>query len=141
VTDHNPSEAHAARPLPAFRFHVIWGTAHLSFQEVSGLGADTQAIEAATGPPATAGQLTMKTGIYVGSEDISQWLTSTQDAADQSNDVTIELLDESRKPLMAWTLANPHPAKIEGASGPSGHHEVAIERLQIAHDGLVLANR
>ena len=50
--------------------------------------------------------------------------------------VTISLLDEGRAPTMVWTLANAWPTKITGTDLKSDGNEVAVESIEIAHEGL-----
>jgi len=54
--------------------------------------------------------------------------------------VTISLLDEAGAATMVWTLTNAWPAKITGTDLKSDGNEVAIESIEIAHEGLTIAN-
>lgn len=54
--------------------------------------------------------------------------------------VTISLLDEEGKPAMVWTLTNAWPTKITGTDLKAGANEAAIKTLEIAHEGLTIAN-
>jgi len=54
--------------------------------------------------------------------------------------VVIQLLDESAKPTMTWTLTNAWPTKITGTDLKSDANEVAVESLELAHEGLTIAN-
>ena len=54
--------------------------------------------------------------------------------------VTISLLDEAGKPTMVWTLANAWPTKITGTDLKAEGNEVAIETIEIVHEGLTIAN-
>ena len=55
--------------------------------------------------------------------------------------VTIQLLDESGSPTMTWTLANAWPIKITGSDMKSDANELAVETLELAHEGLTVKNR
>ena len=65
-------------------------------------------------------------------------LTATMPAGRLS--VTISLLDEARKPTMIWTLTNAWPTKICGTDLKSDGNEVAIESIEVAHEGLKIEN-
>ena len=54
--------------------------------------------------------------------------------------VVIKLLDESGSPTMTWTLTNAWPTKITGTDLKSEANEVAVETLELAHEGLTIAN-
>ena len=54
--------------------------------------------------------------------------------------VTISLLDEAGYPTMVWTLANAWPTKITGTDLKSAGNEVAVESIEIVHEGLSIAN-
>lgn len=54
--------------------------------------------------------------------------------------VTIQLLDEQGSPTMSWTLTNAWPTKVTGTDLKSGTNEVAIESMELAHEGLTIAN-
>ena len=54
--------------------------------------------------------------------------------------VTISLLDEGGNATMVWTLTNAWPTKITGTDLKSEGNEVAIESIEIVHEGLTIAN-
>jgi phage tail-like protein len=54
--------------------------------------------------------------------------------------VTISLLDEAGAPTMVWTLTNAWPTKITATDLNAEGNEVAIESIDIAHEGLTIAN-
>ena len=54
--------------------------------------------------------------------------------------VTISLLDETGAGTMVWTLANAWPTKITGTDLKSDGNEVAIETIEIVHEGITIEN-
>ena len=54
----------------------------------------------------------------------------------QRRNVTITLLDEQRQPVLRWLLRNAWPVKIEVPALNATGNEVAIETLELAHEGL-----
>jgi len=139
-------------PLPKFSFSVDWGsTQNLAFQEVTGLDAETQIIEyrAGNSPVYSTikmpgikkyGNITMKKGIFVKDNNFFAWYSSIKMNTIARITVIIKLLDESGKPTMTWTLTNAWPTKVTGTDLKSDGNEVAIESIEIAHEGLTIAN-
>ena len=54
--------------------------------------------------------------------------------------MTIKLLDENAGTTMSWVLLNAWPTKITSPDLKSDGNEVAIETIEIAHEGLTIAN-
>ena len=140
-------------PMPKFRFTVDWGTIaqNIAFQEVSGLEAETQIIEYRASKSAQVstikmpgiakyGNVTMKRGIFVKDNSFWNWYNQIKMNTIKRQTVTIKLLDESGKPTMVWTLTNAWPTKITGTDLKSDGNEVAVDTIEIAHEGLTIAN-
>ena len=53
--------------------------------------------------------------------------------------VTISLLDEAGSPTIVWTLVDARPTKITGTDPASDANEVAIETIEISHEGIEIA--
>lgn len=134
-------------PLPAFHFQVEWGGQRIGFSEVSGLNVEVQAIEYRDGASPVYsvqkmpgmpkyGNITCKRGIVAKDNEYAEWLTTIQLNQAERRDVTISLLNESHQPVMVWKARNAFPVKIEGPGLKSTGNEVAIESLEIAHEGL-----
>jgi phage tail-like protein len=79
--------------------------------------------------------VTLKRGI-TGSAALYEWWTSARDGQVQRRNVTITLLDEQRQPVLRWLLRNAWPVKIEGPALNATGNEVAIESLELSHEGL-----
>jgi len=140
-------------PLPKFRFTVDWGTDQkdIAFQEVTGLEAETQVIEYRHGNSpvfstikmpgiAKYGNVTMKKGTFVNDNTFWTWYHQIAMNTIKRIDVIIKLLDETGKVTMMWTLANAWPTKIQGTDLKSDGNEVAVETIEIVHEGLTVAN-
>ena len=54
--------------------------------------------------------------------------------------ITISLLDEAQSVAMSWTLLNAFPVKITVTDMKSDANEVAIESIELAHEGLSISN-
>jgi len=139
-------------PLPKFYFSVDIDTQkNLAFQEVSGLETETQAIEyrasnskqfSTIKMPGIAkfGNVTLKKGIFVKDNNFWAWYSQIKMNTIKRITVVIKLLDESGNPTMTWTLQNAWPTKIQGTDLKSDGNEVAIETIEIVHEGIVIAN-
>ena len=140
-------------PLPKFYFSVNFGTSlqSVSFQEVSGLDTEAQIIEyrqnnspvfAPIKMPGIAkyGNVTLKKGIFTKDDDFWDWYNQIKMNTIQRHTITINLLDENGAPTMTWTLSNAWPTKITGTDLKSDGNEVAVETLELAHEGLTIKN-
>ncbi len=54
--------------------------------------------------------------------------------------VVIQLLNETGKPTMSWTLNNAWPTKITSTDMKSDGNEAAIDTIEIAYETLVIKN-
>ena len=144
------SQSQTIWPLPSFHFQVEWDSNVMLFQEVSGLSSETQVIEYRHGDTAFSpikmpglkkyGNVTMKKGVVASDSTFWAWYNSINMNTIKRETVTIKLLDESGKPTMVWTLANAWPTRITGTDLKAEGNEVAIETLEIAHEGLTVVN-
>lgn len=136
-------------PLPVFHFEVNWGGTNLGFSEVSGLVFETQAIEYRDGVSKEYqvikmpgipkfGNLTLKRGMVKGDSDYKAWYESISLNKVERRTVTIKLLDEEHNPTVTWTVKNAFPVKFEGPGLKATGNEVAIETLELAHEGLTV---
>lgn len=138
-------------PLPKFYFSVNIDGRECSFQEVSGLETETQIIEYRAGDSkqfstikmpgiAKFGNVTLKKGIFINDNNFWTWYSAIKMNTIKRMTVVIKLLDETGNPTMTWTLQNAWPTKIQGTDLKSDGNEVAVETIELAHEGLVIAN-
>lgn len=139
-------------PLPKFYFSVeVADLAEGTFQEVSGLDVEAQVIEYRHGnsPDFSTikmpgikkyGNVTLKKGIFKGDNKFWDWFNKIKMNVIERQPMTIKLLDEEGNPTMVWTLKNAWPTKITGTDLKSDGNEVAVETLEIAHEGLTIEN-
>ena|ERR1700741_534256 len=138
-------------PLPKFYFSVNIDGKEYPFQEVTGLETETQAIEYRHGNSkqfstikmpgiAKFGNITLKKGVFVHDNNFWAWYSKIKMNTIKRITVIIKLLDESGNPTMTWTLQNAWPTKIQGTDLKSDGNEVAVETIEFAHEGLVIAN-
>lgn len=147
-----PNNESANWPLPKFYFAVEFGNeAPVRFQEVSGLESETQVIEYRHGNSqqfssikmpglAKTGNVKLKKGIFKSDSQLWDWFKAVKMNTIERMTVTISLLDENGKPTMVWTLANAWPTKISGTDLKGDGNEVAVETIEMAHEGMTIAN-
>jgi phage tail-like protein len=151
MADNGSKQSTNAWPLPKFHFQVKWDSAVMSFEEVSGLDVEAQPIEYRHGdsPVFSAikmpgikkySNVTMKKGVFKSDNKFWDWFNQIKMNTNKRVPVTISLLDEEGKPTMVWTLTNAWPTKATGTDLKSEGNEVAVETIEIAHEGLTIAN-
>ena len=151
MADDGSAQSTSVWPIPKFLFEVKWDSAVMSFQEVSGLDVEAQPIEYRAGDSATFSvvkmpglkkysNVTMKKGVFKSDNKFWDWFNKIKMNTIKRVPVTISLLDESGKPTMVWTLNNAWPTKITGTDLKAEGNEVAVETIEIAHEGLTIAN-
>jgi phage tail-like protein len=86
------------------------------------------------------GNVTMKKGVFKSDNKFWDWFNQIKMNTIKRVPVTISLLDEAGNPTMVWTLSNAWPTKITGTDLKAEGNEVAVECIEIAHEGLTIAN-
>jgi phage tail-like protein len=151
MADDGSAQSTTVWPLAKFRFEVKWDSTVMSFQEVSGLDMETQPVEYRHGDSKAFsvvkmpgikkyGNITMKKGVFKADKKFWDWFNEIKMNTIKRKPVTISLLDESGAPTMVWTLTNAWPTKITGTDLKSEGNEVAVETIEIAHEGLTIAD-
>ncbi len=134
-------------PLPKFHYQVQWGGSRIGFTEVTGLTVENEMIEYREGDSREYskikmpgmqkyGNITLKRGTFTKDNDFFKWWDTKTLGKIQRRDVTISLLDEKHEPVFAWKVKNAWPVKMQSADLKSDANEVAIETLELAHEGL-----
>lgn len=131
---------------PKFVFAVhIPGVETGFFRQVSGLGVETDVIEYQEGGSSHVRKLpgrtrwkniVLKRG-FTGDAELYDWAlarTATGDAVKRQ--ITISMLDQAGNRVATWTFTDAWPVKWELSELDAAKNEVAIETLEIAHEGL-----
>jgi len=141
-------------PYAGYNFEVILtgvsddGTAVKgSFAEASGLETEIPAIEYRNGSEATTMRkipglvkhtnITFKRGI-IGDLAFWNWVTEGVNGNVHRTEGSILLLDENRQEVMRWNFQRAWPCKYTGPSLNAKNNEVAMETLEICHEGLTV---
>jgi phage tail-like protein len=136
-------------PLPKYHFIVQWGGNQIGFTEVTGLDINIEVIEYRSGSSPVQSvtkmpglikysNITLKRGIVKGDTDFFKWINTIQQSTVERRDVVISLLNENHEPVMTWKARNAFPVKYSGPDLNAESSDVAIETLELAHEGLEL---
>ena len=79
--------------------------------------------------------ITLKRGIS-GHIDFWNWLVRAVNGQVQRTEGSIILLDENRSEVMRWNFDRAWPCKYTGPGLNAANNEIAIDTLEIAHEGL-----
>jgi phage tail-like protein len=82
--------------------------------------------------------ITLKHGVIYLYDDLWTWHYDWVQGNGKRKDGLIVLLDESRQPAKVWKFKRGIPSKWVGPSLNASQSNVAVESLEIAHEGLVL---
>lgn len=152
MADDGSAQSQTVWPLPKFYFKVETDSLKgASFQEVSGLDVEAQVIEYRSGDNKVFstikmpgikkyGNVTLKKGIFVKDNKFFDWFKKIEMNTIKRETVVITLLDQAGGTTMKWTLNNAWPTKITGTDMKSDGNEVAVETLEIAHEGVTIEN-
>jgi phage tail-like protein len=84
------------------------------------------------------GNITLKRGMFTGDNEFFQWLNTVSLSNIERRDVTISLLNENHEPVYIWRIKNAFPTKVTAPDLKSDANEVAVETIELAHEGLVI---
>jgi phage tail-like protein len=135
-------------PLASFNFLVeSGGVLTAGFSECTGLGSETDPIDYRNGNEDIMvrklpglkkfGNVTLKRGVSVG-QDFFEWRQSVMDGDIDRRDISIILLDEKRTEQVRYNLTAAWPVKWTGPEFKAGANEVAVESLELVHEGVSL---
>lgn len=141
----------AQYPIPKFHFRLEWGGAKIGFTEVTGLDISNDVIEYRDGATPEYSKIkmpglrkfsniTLKRGTFKGDNDFYAWFNTIQLNTVERRDITISLLNENHEPVVVWKVKNAFPVKVTSTDLKADGNEVAIESLELAHEGLTIQN-
>ncbi|OLE63193.1 MAG: phage tail protein [Cyanobacteria bacterium 13_1_40CM_2_61_4] len=136
-------------PFRSYNFLVeIDGITRAGFRECSGLDSTQDPVEYREGnEPPTARKLpglvkhsniSLKRGVTDDAQ-LWEWRKQAIDGKVQRKNGSIILLDESGAEKIRWNFREGWPTKWTGPSFNATGNEVAIETLEIAHEGVLKA--
>ena len=84
--------------------------------------------------------VTLKRGTMLSDNEFYNWWNTVALNTIERRNVTISLLNEKHEPVVVWKIKNAFPVKVQSTDLKSDGNEVAIESLEIAHEGLTIQN-
>ncbi len=138
-------------PLSKFHFQVDWNGTNIGFTEVSGLDISNDVIEYRDGASPEYSKIKMpgqrkfsninlKRGMFKSDNEFYTWFNTINMNTVERRDITISLLDETMTPVVTWKVKNAWPSKITPTDLKADGNDVAIESLEIVHEGLTIQN-
>jgi len=147
ATNEPPQGATRNDPLPVFCFKVTVSNmgAEAFFKSVSGLRYEMETVPVREGGqntttyqlvgPAKWSNIVLKRGFTKDSKLIA-WRQEWLGGQGSRQGGTITLLDTALQPKATWTFYRGFPVKWEISEFDASKSELAIETLEIAHEGL-----
>ncbi|GAA0191313.1 hypothetical protein GCM10009122_53700 [Fulvivirga kasyanovii] len=134
-------------PITKFHFTVEGANFTTGFQEVSGLEISYDPIDYRSGDDPTYSMqkipglkkftsITLKKGVFQDDDAFYEWIKDTLANPDRRETLTINLLDEEGTPVKTWTVVNAFPVKYQGPDLNATDNNVAVETLELAHEGI-----
>ncbi len=119
-----------------------------AFRECTGLGSENEVVEyKASGPKGEYivkkipgrmkwNNITLKRGI-TDAMDMRKWRKQIEEGKldEARKNGSIVMYDQKGASLARWNFVNAWPSKLTGPSANAGNNEVAIEELEITHEG------
>lgn len=140
----------AEYPIPKFHFEVKWGDSTIGFTEVTGLDRSVDVIEYREGQSRDynkvkmpglqkSSNITMKRGTFPNKTEYWDWFSEVNNLGQITRrTITIKLLNEKHEPVFTWSVLNAFPVKVQASDLKSDANEIAIETIEIAHEGINL---
>jgi phage tail-like protein len=137
-------------PLAGFNFLLeSGGVLRAGFSEITGLNAENDVIEYRTGQDEMTnrkipglrkyGNITLKGGLAAGpDQDFIAWRLAVETGNIDRREISIIVQDELKAEQVRYNLRNAWPSKWVGPDLKGGASEMAIEQLEIAHEGVTL---
>jgi len=137
-------------PLLSFNFRVeIDGLTVGAFREVTGLSGDSTVVEYRDGTDAVRSvrkapglhqfpNITLKRG-YTANRELWDWYRNIANGIADKRNGSIFLQNEAHVDVMQWDFVNAWIKKIDGPSFNATANEVAVESVELVHEGVSLA--
>jgi phage tail-like protein len=134
-------------PFANYNFIVeIDNIAKAAFSEVYGLAVEVEAVDYREGNETSSAvrklpglvkysNITLKRG-YTPDLSLWKWMKSVIDGQAVRAGVAITLLNSQRQPAARWIVRQAWPCRYEGPSLNAHGNDVAIETLELCHEGL-----
>lgn len=136
-------------PFRSFNFIVDLGDAAAAgFSECNGLSSDGDAADYREGTDFAQtvrklpglrkySNVTLKRGMTQ-NDALFNWYRNIVNGIPDRRNVTITLMNEERTEVIAWTLENAFVNKYEANSFNASSNDVAVETIELVHEGLTM---
>lgn len=125
------------------------GITSTGFKECSGLDCSQTAIDYREGTDATLGKrkipgllnwtnISLKRGI-TSDRNLWEWQLKAAKGGVDRRAISIIMLSEAGEEVMRWNIRNAWPVKWSGPAFDAASDNVAIESLELAHEGIEVA--
>jgi phage tail-like protein len=141
-------EAQKAAATPRYTFTIqIDGLAAAGYTEVSGIAIETEVTELREGgsndvrklPGRTKfSNVTLRRG-YTGNHDLYDWAASNVTGKLVRRNVSITISDVKGTVVAKWNLSRAWPVKWQPPALNASGNDVAIETVELAHEGLTVS--
>jgi len=137
------TNTHRFDPYKNFKFRVKFsGRVVAGVAEVSGLPdakiAKTKYMKHKQPGLTKYTNVTLKRGV-TGDSSFFNWVNGASANKDHK-DITIEVFDESGRLVLAYHLGSSWPVKLAASDLNADGSEVAIESIELAHEGIQITN-
>jgi phage tail-like protein len=119
-----------------------------AFRECTGLGSENEVVEyKASGPKGEQvikkvpgrlkwNNITLKRGI-TDSMDMWKWRKLVEEGkiTEARKNGTVTMFNQKGEPIAKWDFVNAWPSKLSGPGANAANNEVAVEELEITHEG------
>ncbi|WP_261302874.1 phage tail protein [Paenibacillus andongensis] len=133
-------------PYRNFRFRIeVEGIQQAGFSEISGFDASLSVIEYREGNEtitprklpglAKYGNISLKWGV-TDSMDMYNWMSESIQGKVSRKTVTIIAINEEGADVATWQVIEAWPSKYSAPSFKGTGNEIAIENLELAHEGM-----
>jgi phage tail-like protein len=136
-------------PFRNFNFRLeVDGLTVGGFRECTGLTADGNSVDYREGTDVprsvrklvglqTYSNITLKRG-YTTNTELWDWYKNIVNGIPDRRNGSVILMDEARKDVMRWGFENAWIKKIEAPTFNATANEVAVESVELVHEGLIL---
>ena len=83
-----------------------------------------------------ANNISLKRGIVEKNNDLFNWFNNNGTPNVKRHTLLISLLNDDGNPVMVWTVLNAWPVKCEGPGLKATGNEIAIESVELVHEGI-----
>lgn len=142
-----PTLSNPHDPYSGYNFWVEWdGIVHAGFQECSGLTATRNVSDYREGTDKSLGKrklpglndygnITLKRGV-TDNQEMWEWHKTLQNGETLRRNLSIILADHKGEEKIRWNLENCWPTSWNAPDFNSTSDEVAIETLELVHEGI-----